>query len=116
MKWFPRWHRCRCGAELAALRRRLHDAEQANAAAEAAAETDRAERNHAWEEVARLTRRVHVADADRLRGERDDLLLENAVLRGRVAYGDREELLRARETIARLTARLDAIEVGRVTL
>lgn len=98
------------------LERLLTDARREQAAAELHAEQARQERDKAWEHVAVLTRRLAALDGDRLRAERDDLLLENAILRGRLILGDREELLRARETIARLTARLDAASRGIVTV
>ncbi|MEU6712931.1 hypothetical protein ABZ897_15735 [Nonomuraea sp. NPDC046802] len=114
------WRRDRpgCGrcADVERLERAVADARQAQAEAEQAEQQSRAEKDQAWEHVDRLTKRLGAIDADRLRGERDDLLLENATLRARLELGDRSELVRARETIARLEARLEAVERGVVTL
>ncbi|MFI6900354.1 hypothetical protein ACIBKY_03780 [Nonomuraea sp. NPDC050394] len=96
------------------LERAVADAQQAQAEAELTAHQACAEKHHAWQHVDRLTRRLTAIDADQLRGERDDLLLENASLRARLALGDRSELARARETIACLDARLAAAERGAV--
>ncbi|MGN9847332.1 hypothetical protein ACTMTI_55605 [Nonomuraea sp. H19] len=94
------------------MERALDDARKAQAEAEQAEQQARVETGRAWEHVDRLTRWLAAIDADRLRGERDDLLLDNANLRARLASGDRSELARARETIARL----EAAERGTVTL
>ncbi|WP_433513727.1 hypothetical protein ACQP2T_60960 [Nonomuraea sp. CA-143628] len=112
------WRRGRASgcARCERLERALADARQAQAEAEQAERQMRVEKDRAWEHVDRLTRRLAAIDGDRLRGERDDLRLENATLRTRLALGDRSELARARETIARLEARMEAVERGAVTL
>ncbi|MEU4231076.1 hypothetical protein AB0F17_42865 [Nonomuraea sp. NPDC026600] len=112
------WRRGRASgcAHCERLERVLADTRQAQGEAEQAEQQTRVEKDRAWEHVDRLTRRLAAIDGDRLRGERDDLRLENATLRARLALGDRSELARARETIARLEARLEAVERGVVTL
>ncbi|GAA4209283.1 hypothetical protein GCM10022252_75550 [Streptosporangium oxazolinicum] len=115
MRWWTRRSR-RAGPSRGLLAEQLAATREALADAEAEAALMRGERDRAWEQVARLTARLDAADADALRAERDDLALANAVLRSGLASGSREELLRERETNARLTARLAALQDGVVTL
>ncbi|MEU4513223.1 hypothetical protein AB0G05_27315 [Nonomuraea wenchangensis] len=118
MRWWRRGRNPECGRcrDAQHLERALADARQAQAEAEQAEQQARVEKDRAWDQVDRLTRRLSGINGDRLRAERDDLLLENATLRARLALGDRSELARARETIAALEARLEAAERGTVTL
>ncbi|MEV0996890.1 hypothetical protein [Nonomuraea sp. NPDC050202] len=118
MRWWRRGRNPECGRckDAERLERALADARQAQAEAEQAEQQIRVEKDRAWEHVDRLTRRLAAIDGDRLRGERDDLRLENSTLRARLMLGDRSELARARETIAALEARLEAVERGSVTL
>ncbi|MER5322377.1 hypothetical protein [Streptosporangium roseum] len=66
--------------------------------------------------AAKLEARLRAVDGDRLATENAELHAEVAVLRARRASVSREEYLREKETNARLRARLEAMEAGRVAM
>jgi chromosome segregation ATPase len=76
----------------------------------------RADLETAHEHVGRLTNRLRAVDGDLLRAENEDLRAELALARSHAVGAPREELLRERETNARLAARLAELEAGHITV